>query len=91
MDKIELISKAEELKESCKQAHDIDQTFYEELLDSYAINVEALKLAKDEYTWTQVLELQEQYDALEARLPEVSDEEFEEFILLGDFLVILLR
>jgi len=86
-----VIDKAEELKEICRQSHKYSQEFYEELLDEYAVHVWALKSIKDEYPWMQALKIQEKYDKIEARLSNITDEEFEEFIVLGDFLAVLLK
>ena len=67
-------------EETLRQAHRIDQTFYEELLEDYPIG-----------TWEQILDIQEKRSEIEKQLPDVSDEEFDEFVFLGDLLAVLLK
>ena len=74
------MGKVEELEETLRQAHRIDQTFYEELLEDYTAG-----------TWEQILDIQEKRDDIAKRLPDVSDEEFDEFVFLGDLLAVLLK
>ena len=89
MTRNEVINKAEELKEVCKEAHNLDRTFYEECLKDYAVQVWALKSIGDNYPWEQVLEIQEEHDDLSQALPWISDKKFEEYIVLGDLLAVL--
>jgi len=69
--------------EELRQARKYSQEFYEELLSEYH--------KSDDIPWEQVLELQEKRDLIEASLPYVSDEEFDEYIFLGDILAVLLE
>jgi len=85
------ISKAEELKETCRQAHKYSQEFYEELLKEYAIYVLALRSTGDSYPWEEILELQDKQVEINQRLPNVTDEEFNEYIFNNDLLGILLE
>jgi len=91
MNKVEVISKAEELKEVCRQAQGYSQEFYEELLDDYSIHIWALKSIGDSYPWEQVLEIQEHHSKIEELLPNVSDKVFEEYIFLNDLIGVLLK
>ena len=62
-----------------RTAHDISQEFYEELLTEL------------EFSWEKLLDLQEKYEDIEKRLPNVSDQEFDEYIILGDMIAALLQ
>lgn len=64
--------------EDLKSAHGVSQEFYEELLTEL------------EFSWEKVLDLQEKYEDLEKRLPNVSDQEFDEYVILGDMIAALL-
>ena len=89
MTELEVIGKAEELKESLRLAQGYPE-FYQELLDEYAVQVWALKVAGCSYPWEQLLRIQEEYTIIEAKLPNVSDAEFDEYIHLGNMVAILL-
>ena len=84
MDKAEVNTKTEELKEACRQAQDISQEFYEELLREYANQV-------GDNIWEQILEVQEKHDEIEKQLPNVADDVFDEYVFLGDLLAVLLN
>ena len=69
-----------ELEESLRQAHQY-QDFYEELLSDC--------LVLDD-RWQRIIDIQEKHQEIEARLPNLSDGEFDEYIILGDMLAALL-
>ena len=76
-----------ELEETLKDAHSVDQEFYEQLLSDYAIQVYSLKLTDNIWFWEHAIEIQERQDQIKITI--CTDEEFEEYILLGDLLVVL--
>ena len=87
----EVITKLEELEESLRQAQKIDQGFYEELLEDYFVYVRALKSVDDSYPWLRAIDIQEEHSEIRARLPNVSEDEFEVYIHLGNLLAILFK
>ena len=91
MDRTELISKTKDIKASLETSHNLFSDLYNSLLDDYFINIYVLKHINDMYIWEQVLELQEKYDQIKSQLPNVSDEVFDEFIITGDLLAVLLE
>jgi len=72
----------QEIVETLRIARKYGQEFYEELLEDYPKQVNF---------WEELLEVQEKHNEIEACLPNVSDEEFEEFVFLGDLLAVLLK
>ena len=73
----------DELEETLRQAHDYEE-FYQELLDSYLVHV--MEIGDN---WERVIDIQAKHQEIEAKLPNVSDSEFEEYIILGDILAVL--
>lgn len=63
-----------------RNSHDVSQDFYEELLTEYAEN----------FSWEKVLDLQEKHEDIEKKLPNVSDQEFDEYVIIGDMIAALL-
>ena len=87
-----LVQETEELKNSTRDIREQGlQEFYEELLEEYRDNVSKLKAVGNNYPWEQLVEVQEKHSEIEKKLPNVSDEEFEEYIWLGDLLAVLLK
>lgn len=89
MNKKDLITKAEELKESIGQAQKYSQEFYEELLSEFETYILALKNNGDNYPWELALRVQEQLDEVEKSMS--SEDEFEEYVFLNDVLGVLLK
>ena len=87
----ELITKLKELEDDLRIAQKYSQIFYEEILGEYAINIWALKFANDDYPYLQAIEIQERYSDLGRMLPMITEEEFDEYVLLGDQLAVLLK
>ena len=61
---------------------DIPSLYYDLLYE------EVIKLLSLSDKWEQVLTMQEQYDQIELRMPNITDREFTEYICLGDMLAI---
>ena len=78
-----------ELEETLWQAHKIDEAFYQEILHDWAVNVLALKYIGDSYPWERLIDIEERRLDIEARLPDVSEEDFEDYIVLWDLSGIL--
>lgn len=81
--------KSGELEETLRQALPISQEFYEELLDDYSIYVWALNVIGDNYPLEKAIEVQEKYSEIESRMPNITEEEFDEYTFLSDQLAIL--
>ena len=64
---------------------------YEEMLCEYHQTASALKLVGDTEVWVKVITLQERQDAIERRLPNVTKEEFDEYVFQGDLIAVLLQ
>lgn len=91
MTKQDIINGAEELKQDLFQSHKVDQRFYEELLEQYSIQVWALKLKDDLYSYEQTLQLQDEYEKIEQWLPRVSEDTFDRYVVIGDLIAVLLE
>ena len=84
------------VKETLRFAHKIanesknnePQLIYEELLEEYGSQLK--EILGDEF-WSTVLELQDKQVEINQRLPNVTDEEFEEYVFNNDLLGILLE
>ena len=86
-----IISKIIELEDTLRRTHPISQDFYEELLIIDYMNcVWTLNSIDSMSLWGRIIELQERHDAIGAKLPNVSDAEFEEYIVVGDLLAVSL-
>jgi len=82
-----IISKISELENTLMKTHFISQEFYEDLLFvEYTNLIHALDTINHTGVWDKILDLQERHDTVEAKLPNVSDTEFEEFVVVGDLL-----
>ena len=81
-----VIDKIVELEEALREAIKIDESFYEELLNDYKVHVWALKSIGDIYPSDRAIDIQEQFDKLESRMPNIT---FEEVMLLSDLLEVL--
>ena len=77
----------DDLEETLRQAHKIDEGFYQELLRDYTVQVMSLKSI--DYLWEKIVEIEERRASIEARLPNVTDEEFEDYVVMWDLLGIL--
>ena len=78
-----------DLEESIIQVQKIDRGFYQELLNDYTNKIQELKSNNDSLFWERAIMLEERKADIEARLPNVSDEEFEEYVALLDLLGII--
>jgi len=85
----ELRQKATDLEQSLPDALLIDDDFLQELLDSYAVNILALKSIDDSYPWERAIQFQERHDQLESRLAKTTQEEFDEYCVLTALLGVL--
>ena len=94
MNRLEVIFKAEELKDLCGTAVSCNYDLYLQLLDDYTVHVWALKSINDSYIWEQVLVMQERLEDLDGQLTAgliPSDETVRnEYQVLVDMLAILL-
>ena len=91
MTKEEIISNANELEESLRIVYGLDDDgFYRELLDDYSINIWALKSIGDSYPYDRAIEFQEKCDNIEARIPNITEEEFNEYTFYTELLAISL-
>ena len=86
-----VIEKVNELEGTLRQALSISQEFYGELLDDYAVQVWALKSIGDSYPWEKAIDIQERHSKIESRMPNITKEEFEEYVLLNDLLGVLYK
>ena len=84
-----VIEKVAELEDSLKEAIKIDESFYQELLSDYKVHVWALKSVGDNYPMDKAIDIQEQFDKLESRMPFITGEEVKESVLLNDLLDVL--
>ena len=95
MTKTEIIAKTKDLEESLRGAHSIDQNFYNELLEEYELHMLTLKSVGDSYPWEQAIIIQEKHDKMSQLLGQaplgMSNDDFEEYIILGDLLAVLLN
>lgn len=85
---IELIQEMAVLEDTMRQVYSIDRDFYLELLQDYAVHIAALNLAGDSYPLDRAIEL-EQKTVIEARLPNITDAEFDDYTVTIDLLGIL--
>ena len=85
----EIGKQANELEETLRQAHKVDEGFYRELLTDYIVGIWALKSIGDLYPLDRAIDLEEQRSNIEARLSNVTEEEFEDYVVLWDLLGIL--
>jgi hypothetical protein len=77
-------SKAIELSSSLFYAIQADQSFYEELLNDYYINIGALKYVDDPYPMELAIDLEEKMEPIKKILPRVSDDMFDQYtVMLG--------
>ena len=84
----EIRKRASDLEETLRQAHQYE-TFYRELLGDWFVLIHALKYAKDPYPWERMIEIEEEKSLIEAKLPNVSDDEFDKYVVLWDLLGVL--
>jgi len=91
MKRKEVIEKSNELEETLRQALPISQEFYEDILSDYSVHVWALKSIGDSYTWERAIEAQEKHSEIEAMMPDITEGEFDEYVLLNDLLGILYK
>ena len=59
------------------------------VIDLYERKMKLLVEQNSDYLWQQLIEIQDKYDNIEKKLPNASDEEFEEYIYLGDLLAVI--
>ena len=62
---------------------------YENLLDNFIATAKTLLSVNDPTIWENLLQWQSRHDELEAKLPNVTDEEFDEYTVLIGALVVL--
>lgn len=86
----ELRRQATETEETLRLVFPIDREFYLTVLDEWTIYIYALKSVNDPYPWDRAVEIEEQKSLIEARLPDVTDEEFDKYTVLMDMLGVLL-
>ena len=87
--KAEVIKKIEELEQSLPEAQGIDETFYRELLDEWAIYIWALKFIGNSYPYERAINMEDRKTQLELELSDSSREVCEEYIRLCDLLEII--
>ena len=85
----EIIEKADELEDLLVTMSDFDHS--KVLLDEYAIHIQALKSMGDIYPYDQAIRIGEIRDVIESRLPNVSDEVFEQYVVYINLLAICLE
>ena len=61
----------------------------EDVLNEYECVMRILVKGGSNYPWEQILEIEELHNEIEKRLPNVMEDEFEEYIYLGDLLGVL--
>ena len=87
-----MMKKITELAETCRQAFKLDlDGFYSECEHEYALRVLELKYHQSELFWNHLLETQDKYDEIGKRLPHVTEEEFTEYIVLGNFIACMME
>ena len=91
MTRQEVITKIEEMKESLKEAKELTQEYYEELLAELSKYLWALLSINDSYPWEQLIVLQDKHNRMNMMLPNVTDEEFEDYIIVGDLIAVTLE
>jgi hypothetical protein len=91
MTKQELIRLTTDLEETIKSAHEVDELFYQDLLDDYFVHIEAMKNLKMSYPYDKAAAVQDRHSQIETKLPNVSQADFEEYVMLNDMLAILLN
>ena len=88
MTRNEVITKAKEALETSRLVM-YDQSFYQECMNEYATYIWALKSIDDPYPWEQAIEAESRRADIESRLPNVSEEEFDEYTHIWNQLGIL--
>ena len=84
----EVIDKIEDLIGSIKYCLE-DEYLYSDILDEIKVYVWALKSIDDIYPLDRAIDIQEQFDKLESRMPFITGEEVKESVLLNDLLDVL--
>lgn len=79
-------AKINESEELLREVNKLDTNLYLGLLDDYSLLVFSLKCTNDASFWDKLIDTQEHYSKFEARLPNVSNDEFEEYVVLSDLL-----
>ena len=84
------IIEVEKLEKNLKYAFDhCTKELYENTLKEYDEKIRELKKKDCDYPWERLLELEDRHDVLNRALPNVTDEEFEEYIHTGNLLAVL--